>query len=97
MNWLLAITAFIVCFIPFFPLYRYFWRVITQNGAEFAPVFKQEFGADVDESLLSPPTSMANNVAHEFVVASVAVFIVPLIPHCMASVVMYLLLGWLTS
>ena len=48
MSWLLAITAFIVCFIPLFPLYRYFWRVITQNGAEFEPAFKKDFGEDLD-------------------------------------------------
>ncbi len=97
MSWLLAITAFIVCFIPLFPLYRYFWRVITQNGAEFEPAFKKDFGEDLDKSLMSAPNSLANNVAEEFLFASVAVFIVPLIPHCMASVAMYFLLRWLTA
>ncbi len=95
MNWTLAICAFLLCFIPFFPLYRYFWRVIKQNRAEFAPGFNKDFRQDLGSALMSDRETTANHVAEAYLFARIAVFIVPLIPHCMVSVGMYFLLRWL--
>ncbi len=81
MVWVLALYAFVLCFIPCYPMYRYFWRLIWQNGDEFAPAYQQEHGKDLERAVLLGGRGLADNVAERFAYASLAVFIVPLIPH----------------
>lgn len=95
MNWMLALLAFAITLVPFFSLYRYFWRQISQNGDEFAVAFKKEYNKDLDESIVTNTTGLADDVADRFVYASLAVFIVPLIPHCFAATALYFLLRYL--
>lgn len=94
MNWIFALLAFLSTFVLFFPLYRYFWRQISQNGDEFAVAFKKDYNKDLDESIVTHTVGLADDVADRFVYASLAVFLVPLIPHCFAATALYFLLRY---
>ncbi len=54
-------------------------------------------GARPDPVFLLGGRGLADDVAERFAYASLAVFIVPLIPHCMLTVGGYFLLRWLVS
>lgn len=95
MNWYLAIFAFGLGFIVFFPLYNYFWRLVWQNAEEFAPAYKKEHGKDLEKSVTLGGSGLSDNVADSFTYASLTVFIVPLIPHSTVATGVYFLLLWL--
>lgn len=94
MDWLLAALAFFISFFSFFPLYRYFWRLIWRNGDEFAPAYKKDYGKDLDSAIVTNTRGMADIVADRFVYASLAVFIVPLIPHALVATGLFFLLRY---
>lgn len=94
MNWIFALLAFVITLLPFFSLYRYFWRQIAQNGQEFSLAFKKDFNQDLDKVICTESRGTADTVADNFVYASLAVFLIPLIPHCFAATAVYFLLRY---
>jgi len=95
MHWTLFLVAAAATSLLFYPLYRYFWRLIWRNGDEFAPAFKKDFGKDLEQEILTKGRGLTDQVADRFVYASLAVFIVPFIPHALCATGLYFLLQFL--
>lgn len=97
MNWIFVLLAFFSTFVLFFPLYRYFWRQMSQNGDEFAVAYKKDYNKELDEAIFGHSRGTQETVADRFVYASLAIFLLPLIPHCFAATAVFFLLRYFFS
>ena len=93
MNIKIAIISFTLGCSVCWPLFRYFFRVVSSNEKEYRKGFRQIHNQEPEEAMLSGRGLKDDNVEY-FVYASVAVFLIPCIPASFLAVGFYFLISW---
>ena len=95
MTLIFVVAAIVLAALPVWPVYRYFYRVLRQNAAEFSPAFKKDFNEDLTQALITDRVNASNAAADSYGYAIVAMFMLPVALHAMLSFGVYFFLQFL--